>query len=85
MLRFSYSVDTSSAHYLGMIGVNTALLLHYSYDWRWGWRSNKSSYYPTVNFFKQTLRGSWNEPLVQLEKYILALRGKGQCSLLKDY
>lgn len=79
-LDLAITVDTSSAHYLGMIGINTALLLHYSYDWRWGWRSNKSSYYPTVNFFKQTIPGSWNEPLEQLEKYILAFRGKGMQS-----
>jgi hypothetical protein len=54
-LDLAVTVDTSSAHYLGMVGVNTALLLHYSYDWRWGWRSNKSSYYPTVNFFKTSI------------------------------
>lgn len=64
------TVDTMAAHYLGLYQVNTALLLHYSHDWRWGLRSHESKFYPTIKTYRQELPGCWKSPLEKLKNFI---------------
>jgi tetratricopeptide (TPR) repeat protein len=64
------TIDTLSAHYCGVFLINTALLLHYSHDWRWGFKQNTSPIYPTVKLFRQAAPGSWDDPVNQISHYV---------------
>lgn len=53
------SVDTGVAHLAGALGKSVWLLLPYSPDWRWLLNRNDSPWYPTIQLFRQEIRGDW--------------------------
>jgi len=67
------TIDTSSVHYCGLFSINTALLLHYSHDWRWGWKQDISPVYPTVKLFRQETPGCWDSAVSQVTQYVVNL------------
>ena len=56
------SVDNSTAHLGGALGIETWVLLPLVPDWRWGMESDSSLWYPALRLVRQTVAGAW-EPL----------------------
>ena len=57
------SVDTSVAHLSGALGVKTFLMLPYVSDWRWFDDTKLTSWYSSVEIFKQIDSISWEKPI----------------------
>lgn len=57
------TVDTSVAHLAATLGKPTWILLPAVPDFRWLLERNDSPWYPSVTLFRQTVTGSWVEPL----------------------
>ncbi len=53
------TVDTSLVHVAGTLGVPTLCLLPFEADWRWFEETGASSWYPSVQLFRQTVPGNW--------------------------
>jgi len=53
------TVDNSTLHLAGALGVETWGLLPYDSDWRWEAGANRTSWYPGVRLFNQPVRGDW--------------------------
>lgn len=53
------TIDNSTAHLGGALGVTTWVLLPYAPDWRWGIKGDKSLWYPSVRLFRQEHDGDW--------------------------
>ena len=54
------SADTAVIHLAGALGKPAWLLLRYESEWRWGWQTGSSRWYPTVKVFRQQHRGDWS-------------------------
>ena len=54
------SADTAVIHLAGALGKPAWLLLRYESEWRWGWQTGNSRWYPTVKVFRQKNRGDWS-------------------------
>jgi hypothetical protein len=67
------AVDTAVAHLAGALGKPVWLLLPYSPDWRWFLDRGDTPWYPTMQLFRQTERGQWDEPILRVAE---ALRQK---------
>jgi hypothetical protein len=57
------SVDNSTVHFAGALGVKVWTMLPTVPDWRWGLVGDKTRWYPTMRLFRQTARGKW-EPII---------------------
>ncbi len=55
------SVDSSSAHLAGALGVPVWLALAYSADWRWMQNREDTPWYPTMRLFRQSSMNGWDE------------------------
>lgn len=64
------SVDTSVLHLSGAMGVNTFGLLPRFPDWRWGLKSEKTFWYPSVKLFRQKTQNDWCSVLYEVKKQI---------------
>lgn len=53
------SVDNSSVHLAGALGVPTWVLQHKVPEWRWGTGRTDCRWYASVRQFRQTERGNW--------------------------
>jgi tetratricopeptide (TPR) repeat protein len=53
------SSDTSIVHLAGAMGVPTLLALNLSPNWRWPEGETNSTWYPSIQLFKQTTAGDW--------------------------
>ncbi|MGD0831580.1 MAG: tetratricopeptide repeat protein [Terracidiphilus sp.] len=53
------TIDNSTAHLAGALGLPVALLLPFSADWRWQDRRVDSPWYPTVRLIRQPKAGDW--------------------------
>ena len=67
------SVDNSTAHLAGALGVKTWLLQPYNTDWRWLEHAADSYWYPALEQFHPSSPGNWESILVviaeRLSKY----------------
>jgi ADP-heptose:LPS heptosyltransferase len=57
------TIDSFIAHLAGALGKKTFLLLPYVQEWRWANGTGNSYWYPNTKLVKQTVRGSWKEPI----------------------
>jgi hypothetical protein len=57
------SADTSVAHLAGALGRPVWLLNRASSEWRWGWKADRSHWYPTMTIFNQDALLDW-QPVI---------------------
>jgi len=62
------SIDNSTVHLSGALGVRTWVLQPYSPDWRWIPEQDGSYWYPSVKQYRQTVPGQWHTVLVRVAK-----------------
>ena len=53
------TIDNSTAHLAGALGVPVWVLLPFAPDWRWLQECEESAWYPTMRLFRQPKRGDW--------------------------
>jgi len=58
------TIDNTTVHLSGALGVDTTLLLNAASDWRWGLKSNASRWYKSVTFERQAKILQW-KPVMQ--------------------
>lgn len=54
------TIDNSTAHLAGALGVPTWVLLHFAPDWRWLQTGEDSPWYPSLHLFRQSEPGDWH-------------------------
>jgi len=60
------TIDNSTAHLAGALGLPVSLLLPFAPDWRWMRTRAGSPWYPTLRLFRQPRIGDWESPIDQL-------------------
>jgi len=67
------TIDNSTAHFAGALGVPTWVLLPFNPDWRWLLNRDDSPWYPSIRLFRQQESGNWtpvfNEVHQALKEY----------------
>jgi Tfp pilus assembly protein PilF len=58
------TIDNSTAHLAGALGVPAWVLLPFAPDWRWLLEREDSPWYPSVRLFRQKRLGDW-EPVIE--------------------
>jgi len=66
------TVDTAIAHIAGAMDKPTFVILPYVCDWRWGTKDT-TPWYDSVKLFRQTIKGSWKEPMAKIVEEIKKL------------
>jgi tetratricopeptide (TPR) repeat protein len=61
------TIDNSTAHLAGALGVPTWVLLPFAPDWRWLQAREDSPWYPTLRLFRQPKRGDWQSVVQRLQ------------------
>lgn len=54
------SIDNSTVHFAGALGVPTYVLLPLSPEWRWGLHGDTSVWYPSLRLFRQQQLHNWD-------------------------
>jgi hypothetical protein len=57
------TIDNSTAHLAGALGVPVWVLLPFAPDWRWLLNGEDCLWYPTMRLFRQTELGNWQSVL----------------------
>jgi tetratricopeptide (TPR) repeat protein len=57
------TIDNSTAHLAGALGVPVWLMLPFAADWRWLKDRDDSPWYPTMRLFRQPVPGDWQSVL----------------------
>jgi tetratricopeptide (TPR) repeat protein len=60
------TIDNSTAHLAGALGVPVWVLLPFAADWRWLDACEKSPWYPTMRLFRQPKIGDWRSVMEQV-------------------
>jgi hypothetical protein len=53
------TIDNSTAHLAGALGIPTWVLLPFAPDWRWQLNRDDTPWYPSMRLFRQTTAGDW--------------------------
>ena len=61
------TIDNSTAHLAGALGVPTWVLLPFAPDWRWLQAREDSPWYPTLRLFRQPRRGDWKSVVKKVD------------------
>jgi tetratricopeptide (TPR) repeat protein len=61
------TIDNSTAHLAGALGVPTSVLLPFVSDWRWLQDREDSLWYPSLRLFRQPSRGDWQSVIQRVE------------------
>jgi len=59
------TVDTSTAHLCGALGLKTFVLLKANACWRWFLNTSSSTWYPSAVLIRQRKKGDWSDALNQ--------------------
>ncbi|MGA7107204.1 MAG: tetratricopeptide repeat protein [Terracidiphilus sp.] len=65
------TIDNSTAHVAGALGVPTWLLLPFAPDWRWLLEREDSPWYPTVRLFRQPRHGDWDAVMEAVRRVLV--------------
>ena len=63
------TIDNSTAHFAGALGIPQALMLPFVCDWRWG-TADEAIWYSHCQLIRQSNRDSWQAPLQRLEQWL---------------
>ena len=66
------SVDTSVAHLSAALGKKTWVLLPHTPDWRWQLERGDSSWYPSIQLYRQPAIGDWTSVLEKVKLDLIA-------------
>ncbi|QEX21240.1 hypothetical protein FRZ61_11630 [Hypericibacter adhaerens] len=61
------TIDNSTAHMAGALGVPCWVLLPYAAEWRWLRDREDCVWWPSLRLFRQERRGDWSAPLARLQ------------------
>ena len=61
------TIDNSTAHLSGALGLTTKLMLPYTANWRWGLSGNSSYWYDAVQLYRQSEVNDWYSVLAQIK------------------
>jgi len=61
------TIDNSTAHLAGALGVPVLVLLPFGRDWRWLQARDDSPWYPTMRLFRQPQRGAWQSVVQRVQ------------------
>jgi ADP-heptose:LPS heptosyltransferase len=64
------TIDNTTVHLAGALGVETILLLPYSSDWRWLINSEKSYWYESVRILSQSKFNDWSAAFKNLDEKV---------------
>lgn len=62
------SIDNSTVHFAGTLGVKTWSILPKSSEWRWGDDGSKTDLYKSVTLYRNQQAGNWQEILSQISR-----------------
>ena len=62
------SVDNSTVHMAGALGVPVWVLLPYVSEWRWLQARGDSLWYSTVKLFRQSSASDWKSVIIEVSK-----------------
>jgi ADP-heptose:LPS heptosyltransferase len=66
------TVDTAVAHLAGALAKPGFMVIPFAPDWRWLSGGSTSPWYPTMQLFRQTRRGSWDDALDRVRVAVAA-------------
>mgnify|MGYP003346716796 CR=1 FL=1 len=69
---FVVSVDNTTVHLAGALGVACTVLLPFHPDWRWQLKRPDSPWYPSLTLLRQHAPGSWSQALQHLGRHLAA-------------
>ncbi|MBF0195173.1 MAG: tetratricopeptide repeat protein [Magnetococcales bacterium] len=67
------SIDNSTVHFAGAMGVPVWVLLPLTPDWRWSLASSDCRWYPSCTLFRQKQYAQWSHVTNEVEKTLLEL------------
>ena len=68
------SIDNSTVHFSGALGVDTWVLLPLNANYRWMQELNQSPWYPSMQLFRQTKPNSWCNVFNRLSKTLQSIK-----------
>ncbi|MEW6053336.1 MAG: hypothetical protein AB1552_06040 [Nitrospirota bacterium] len=72
------SIDNSTVHMAGALGVPVWTLLPFVPDWRWMLEREDSPWYPTMRLFRQPSPGDWESVIIKVREELLNLLKKSK-------
>jgi tetratricopeptide (TPR) repeat protein len=64
------TIDNSTAHLAGALGIPVRLLLPFTADWRWLLERQDSPWYPSLRLFRQPKPDDWKTVVQHLESFL---------------
>jgi tetratricopeptide (TPR) repeat protein len=72
------SVDNSTVHLSGALGVPTWAFLPHVPSWRWTIADSRSVWYPSLRLFRQTERGDWSALLARVGQMLATVANSAE-------
>ena len=71
------SVDNSTVHFAGALGIEVWTMLPTVPDWRWGLEGDRTRWYPTMRLFRQEEPGKWGPIISSVAAELTSLLNPG--------